>query len=66
MSNSRSEPRPAPQVAGAVPDEVLITDARGGLTPAQMVEGKLLSILQGRALSLGRLTIKSWARHCRA
>jgi hypothetical protein len=29
------------------PDEVLVADARGGLTPAQMVDQKLLALTRG-------------------
>jgi hypothetical protein len=39
-------PRPAVPPA-ATSEEVLVRDARAGLTPAQMVERKLASLLQG-------------------
>lgn len=32
------------------PDEMLVRDARAGLSPSQMVERKLLSLLNGRPL----------------
>jgi hypothetical protein len=32
---------------GVEPDEILVADVRGGLTPAQMVEQKLLALLGG-------------------
>jgi hypothetical protein len=37
-------------------EEALVTDARDGLTPAQMVERKLVSLLQSTPLPLSRLS----------
>jgi hypothetical protein len=39
----------------AVPEETLVPDARAGVTPAQMVERKLSSLLRGVALPLSWL-----------
>jgi hypothetical protein len=33
------------------PEEALVADARGGLTPADMVEGKLRYLLHGAAVA---------------
>jgi hypothetical protein len=38
-----------PEVPGQ-PEEVLVADARAGLTPADMVESKLLSLLHGASV----------------
>jgi hypothetical protein len=45
-------------------DETLITDARAGLTPMQMVERKLASLSQSTPLPLGFLS-PILARHSR-
>ncbi len=37
------------------PEETLITDARAGLSPAQMVERKLISLLNGRPLRMSHV-----------
>jgi hypothetical protein len=39
-----------PEVPGQ-PEEVLVADARAGLTPADMVERKLLSMLRGASVA---------------
>jgi hypothetical protein len=39
----------------AVVEEALVLDARAGLTPAEAVERKLASLLQGRPLPLSHL-----------
>jgi hypothetical protein len=36
-------------------DEALVRDGRAGLTPAEMVERKLVTLLNGTALPLSRL-----------
>jgi hypothetical protein len=38
----------------SVAEEILVTDARAGLTPAQMVERKLVSLLQSTPLPVSR------------
>lgn len=43
--------RPKDQATGASP-EAVVTDARAGLTPAQMVERKLVSLLGNQPLPL--------------
>jgi hypothetical protein len=39
----------------ATPHEALVTDARAGLTPAQMVERKLVSLLRSTPLPVSQL-----------
>jgi hypothetical protein len=51
---SRFTPPPAPPVV-STSDEALVTDARAGLTPAQMVERRLVSLLQSTPLPVSRL-----------
>ena len=51
LSDDRSNPVPA---AAAV-EEALVSDARDGLTPAQMVERKLFSMLRSTPLPASRL-----------
>ncbi len=46
-----SDDRPAAGTA----DEALVSDVRGSLTPAQMVERKLVSLLKGTPLPMSRL-----------
>jgi hypothetical protein len=36
-------------------DEALVTDARAGLTPSQMVERKLVALLKSNQLPMSRL-----------
>jgi hypothetical protein len=38
-------------------EESLIVDGRGGLTPAQMVEQKLLNLLKGKALPISHMQV---------
>ncbi len=42
-------------VALPISEEALVSDARAGLTPAQMVERKLVSLLQSTPLPVSRL-----------
>jgi hypothetical protein len=42
-----------PEPAGVAAEESLVTDARAGLTPAQMVERKLVSLLPTTSLPIG-------------
>lgn len=44
-----------PRPAAAAEEETLVLDARAGLSPSQMVERKLLRLLNGRPLPLDRL-----------
>ena len=60
-SNTVSPVRPPARVVEEV-DEVLIEDVRAGVTPAEMVEQKLRSLLRTRGISLelaGRIAEKS-------
>jgi hypothetical protein len=43
-----------PETPAAAPEEVLVSDARGALTPAEMVERKLAALLQSTALPVSR------------
>jgi hypothetical protein len=51
--NRPSFERPAAEPAAASV-EALVTDARAGLTPAQMVDRKLVSLLRNQPLPLSR------------
>lgn len=49
------------------PEEVLIADARAGLTPTDMVERKLLSVLNGAPVAgshvrMAGLRIRGWTK----
>jgi len=46
-------------------EEVLVRDARAGLTPAQMVERKLISLLKGAPLPVSHLQTAA-RRTCRS
>ena len=54
--NARSAKSPAPKGTG---DEALVVDVRGGISPAQMVENKLLALLNGGPLPVSHLPL-SW------
>jgi hypothetical protein len=43
------------QPAAAVTEEVMVADVRAGLTPSQMVERKLVSLLKATPLPMSRL-----------
>jgi hypothetical protein len=43
-------------------EETLVADSRAHLSPAQMVDGKLISLLNGVALSSSQLQEASWRR----
>jgi hypothetical protein len=43
-------------------DETLVVDARAHLTPAQFVERKLLSLLEGRPFSFSQMLIDATPR----
>jgi hypothetical protein len=51
---NRFAPQP-PESAAVISEEALVTDARAGLTPAQMVERKLASVLQSAPLPVSQL-----------
>ena len=52
--HSRFAPPPTEPLASAS-EEALVTDARAGLTPAQMVERKLVSLLHSAPLPVSQL-----------
>jgi hypothetical protein len=41
----------------AKPDELLVVDSRAALTPAQMVERKLVSLLKGETLPVSHMRL---------
>jgi hypothetical protein len=47
--------KPADRAGWAAADEALVRDVRAGLTPAQMVERKLVSLLDNTPLPMSRL-----------
>jgi hypothetical protein len=58
MTPLEKTPVPDAELAGksaAAPQEVLVTDPREGLTPSQMVEQKLVSLLRGTPLPVSGL-----------
>jgi hypothetical protein len=46
-----------PAATAGTAEEALVTDSRAGLTPAQMVERKLVSLLQSTPLPRDRQTV---------
>ena len=54
-SNRWREAQPEPSPDRPVSDEALVSDVRAGLTPAQMVERKLASLLNSTPLPMSRL-----------
>jgi hypothetical protein len=61
MPRSQSEPIRQPEAA-IEEMEVLIADARAGLTPAEMVERKLLDLLKGTAVPLSQIRLMGLRR----
>jgi hypothetical protein len=56
MNTSLNRTTPAKLAALArQSDETLVADARGGLTPSQMVERKLIGLLRGTSLPVSQL-----------
>jgi hypothetical protein len=58
MNRTSKSPRPAQQEASqawTATEESLVRDDRAGLTPAQIVERKLVSLLNNLPLPLSRL-----------
>jgi hypothetical protein len=51
---------PLPAQETPVADELLVSDARAGLSPAQMVERKLVQLLQNVPLPAGRPPVTAW------
>jgi hypothetical protein len=60
-TNNRMNLRPE-QTEPIAAEEILVADARGALTPAQMVERKLVSMLQSAPLPVSRLQESSAQR----
>ena len=46
------------RLAAALPEESLVVDDRSAVTPAQMVESKLMSLLQGSSLPVSHLQMR--------
>lgn len=59
-----AEPPEAPRAAA--PEEVLVRDARSGLSPSQMVERKLLTLLNGRPMPVSHVLLASARRPARS
>jgi hypothetical protein len=55
VRNPVGPPGPVVLVPAALTDEALVADARAGLTPAQMVERKLASLLKSQPLPVSHL-----------
>jgi hypothetical protein len=54
--NKHFEPQPDEQLAAPLAtEEVMVADVRAGLTPAQMVERKLVSLLKATPLPMSRM-----------
>jgi hypothetical protein len=54
--NKHFEPQPDEQPSAPLAtEEVMVADVRAGLTPAQMVERKLVSLLKATPLPMSRL-----------
>ncbi len=52
---SPHDPHPAALPAHVLTEEALVADARAGLTPAQMVERKVASLLKSQPLPVSHL-----------
>jgi hypothetical protein len=55
LTTNLSTDRINPALAAAAAEEALVNDARAGLTPAQMVERKLFSMLRSAPVPVSRL-----------
>ena len=54
--NKHFEPQPDEQLAAPLTtEEAMVADVRAGLTPAQMVERKLVSLLKATPLPMSRM-----------
>ena len=53
---------PANDLGSSASEERLVTDARAGVSPAQMVENKLLSLLGNSQLPVSRLLAPRYRR----
>lgn len=56
------ESRVLTRIAESAPEESLVIDDRSELTPAEMVESKLVSLLQGATLPVSHLQMKGLVR----
>jgi len=56
------ESRGLTRISAPVPEESLVIDDRSELTPAQMVESKLVSLLQGATLPVSHLQMRGLLR----
>jgi hypothetical protein len=57
--NPNPSPPAAKRLSQSPPEEALITDARAGLTPAQMVERKLVSLLKSNPLPVSHVQLEA-------
>ena len=56
------ERRAVTRYAATVPEESLVVDDRSAVTPAQMVESKLMALLQGSSLPVSHLQMRGLVR----
>ena len=56
-NKNRSTRKSASRRPASVPQEMLVNDARAGLTPAQMVERKLVALLRSTILPTSHLQV---------
>ncbi len=56
------EGRGLTRISASAPEESLVIDDRSELTPAQMVESKLVSLLQGATLPVSHLQMRGLLR----
>ena len=54
--------RAVSRYSAAVPEESLVVDGRSAMTPAQMVESKLVTLLQGSSLPVSHLQMRALLR----
>ena len=63
---TRESDRPGlSRFSATVPEESLVIDGRSRLTPAQVVEGKLMTLLQGASLPVSHLQTRGLVRNYR-
>jgi hypothetical protein len=63
LSTPKEPSFPAALRPGAEQDESLIADARAHLTPAQMVERKLISLLKGKLVPVSHVRMTDLPGH---
>ncbi len=59
------EPGVLPRTSAMLPEESLVDDGRSSVSPAQMVENKLMSLLQGASLPVSQLQMRGLVRNYR-